>query len=880
MPHAHILIILANKILTPRQIDEIVWAEIPCPVKFPELHAIVGRCMIHDPCDEREDAPCRQEKGECKRRFPKKFESETTTIGNGYPQYRRRGRFVLIRNNQMVTDQWVVPYNPLLLQMFDCHINIEIACHKRCFKYVYKYCFKCPDHASVVIDEIQAYLSGRLLTSSEAVWRLLGLKLHKEYPPVMRLDVHLPDHQNVVFDPTSDARDILDAAERTSSSLLEWFQLNKRDAAARLLLYTEVPEHYVWKDGMWMPRTSKGKLSIGRMYGVSLKNYELFALRTLLQCVRGCTDFIDLLTVDGFIYSTFREACSAFGFIHDDTEFIACFQEFLDTRIVSIHGIRYQFAFMLLNIKTVSAVTLFEHFIADLCGDDVTAGSRLDALFEIEQVMQENGKSLSDNDYGFDVTALPIIQPIDEPVAIMDIGPELSPEQQTAMDFVNQMVSEAEMKNNVLAIVAAAGTGKTYFLNVAVHQLRIAGYRSMCIAASALAATLIPNGKTAHSALKIPVEIHDYSYCSWELKEQIELRNVDVIFWDEISMVDIEVIDCVDRSLQRLMDNDLKFGGKVIGLLGDFRQLTPIVKGGRGDLHSALLADWFDQIPILEFTFNFRSGNDDCFKQFLSDVGNEKIDQIDIPIDSTVQNVDALIDAVYGNDVTAESNCRNMILAYTLDQCALINDKVFAKIPGEVGYSVASDDLSECRQPDEYPPEYVQSVHIPRVPPASLMLKMKARYMIIRNCNPPAICNGVLAELISFTRYILKMKLLTGPGKHQVIYLPRCSFKINTEESGFPFSFTRRQFPIMPAYAVTVHKSQGQTLCKVGIVADTDAFAHGQVYVALSRVRGWSNITFFSPRGETFMKNNTSKPLMSAIFHYEQRRCSPLPINH
>ncbi len=152
--------------------------------------------------------------------------------------------------------------------------------------------------------------------------------------------------------------------------------------------------------------------------------------------------------------------------------------------------------------------------------------------------------------------------------------------------------------------------------------------------------------------------------------------------------------------------------------------------------------------------------------------------------------------------------------------------------------------------------------------------------MIIRNCNPPAICNGVLAELISFTRYILKMKLLTGPGKHQVVYLPRCSFKINTEESGFPFSFTRRQFPIMPAYAVTVHKSQGQTLCKVGIVADTDAFSHGQVYVALSRVRGWSNITFFSPRGETLMKNNTSKPLMKAIFYYEQRRCTPQPIRN
>ena len=872
MPHAHILIILENKILTPRHIDEIVWAEIPCPVKYPELYAIVGRCMIHDPCDEKEDAACRQEQGQCKRRFPKQFGTVTTTIGNGYPQYRRRGRYVLIRNGQVITDQWVVPYNPMLLLMFDCHINIEIAYHKRCFKYVYKYCFKSPDHATVVVDEIEAYLSGRLLTSSEAVWRLLGLKMHKEYPPVMRLDVHLPEHQNVVFDPTSDVRDIFEAAERASSTLLEWFELNKRDPEARLLLYTDVPEHYVWKEGIWMPRTTKGKLAIGRMYGVSLYNYELFALRTLLQCVRGCTGFVDLLTVDGFIHPTFREACSAFGFIHDDSEFIACYQEFLDTQIVSIHGVRYQFAFMLLNIKTVSAVALFEHFAADLCGDEVTASTRLDALFEIEQVMQNNGKSLSDSDYGFDVAALPIIHRQENQEALMINFPELSPEQQTAMDIVTQKAASAEMNSKVLAIVAAAGTGKTFFLNVAVRQLRIAGYRSMCIAASALAASLIPNGKTAHAALKIPIEIHDYSYCSWDFNDQNELRNVDVIFWDEISMVDIQVIECIDRSLRRLMDNDIKFGGKVIVLLGDFRQLTPIVKGGRGDLHSIMLSDWFDQCPIIEFTYNFRSGDDVSYRQFLSDVGNGKIEQVDIPIDSTVDNVDKLIDAVYGIDVISETNHRNMILAYTLDQCALINDRVFERIPGEVGYSVASDDLSECRQPDEYPLEYIQSVHIPRSPPASLMLKINARYMIIRNCNPPAICNGILAELMSFTRYILKMKLLTGPGKHQIIYLPRCSFKINTEDSGFPFAFTRRQFPIMPAYAVTVHKSQGQTLCKVGIVADTDAFAHGQVYVALSRVRGWSNITFFSPRGEKFMKNNISKPLMTAILRYEQNK--------
>ena len=283
---------------------------------------------------------------------------------------------MITRNGQTVTDEWVVPLNPMLLEMFDCHVNVEICAHKRCFKYVYKYCFKSPDHATVQIDEIDAYLSGRFLSAGEAVWRFLALKLHNEHPSVIRLDIHLPDHQQVIFDPTADAEDIYEAATASSSTLLEWFELNKRDHFARSLLYKDIPEFYIWKNGIWIRRTYESAMAVGRVYGVSMYNYELFALRSLLHCVRGCTSFIDLLTVDGFIHPTFREACAAFGFVHDDTEFIACFQEFLDTRIASLSEMRFQFAFMLMNIKTLNAVALFEHFADDLCDGDNSLGAR------------------------------------------------------------------------------------------------------------------------------------------------------------------------------------------------------------------------------------------------------------------------------------------------------------------------------------------------------------------------------------------------------------------------------------------------------------------------------------------------------------------------
>ena len=139
MPHAHILIILKAKIESPRHIDEVVWAEIPCPVKYPVLHAIVLKRMIHTPCDMTPEMSCRQQgkDGQCKRYFPKEFNTVTTIVGDGYPQYRRRGLFSVSRNGQAIDDRWVVPYNPYLLELFDCHICVEVCASKTCFKYVY-----------------------------------------------------------------------------------------------------------------------------------------------------------------------------------------------------------------------------------------------------------------------------------------------------------------------------------------------------------------------------------------------------------------------------------------------------------------------------------------------------------------------------------------------------------------------------------------------------------------------------------------------------------------------------------------------------------------------------------------------------------------------
>jgi hypothetical protein len=163
-------------------------------------------------------------------------------------------------DGRIITDNWVVPHNAYLLLRYQAHCNVECCCHFRCFKYVYKYTFKSPDYTAVVVNEIDAHLAGRLLSASEAVHRLLSLPLHKEWPNVVRLDIHMPHMQSMVFDPTSDESDLLQQLASATSMLMGWFELNSDDEFARTLYYHDVPAHYVWADCRWRRRVRSMKV--------------------------------------------------------------------------------------------------------------------------------------------------------------------------------------------------------------------------------------------------------------------------------------------------------------------------------------------------------------------------------------------------------------------------------------------------------------------------------------------------------------------------------------------------------------------------------------------------------------------------------------------
>ncbi|XP_027183905.1 uncharacterized protein LOC113782196 [Coffea eugenioides] len=180
-PHAHLLLILkpGSKLLNPESYDRIVSAEIPDPDKNKHLYSLVIKHMIHGPCGEKnQQSPCMRS-GRCKNQYPKNFAPYTVHGEDSYACYKRRDdvRKIKVRKHEL-DNRWVIPYNPYLLALFDCHMNVEVCSTVKLVKYLYKYIFKGHDLISFSlldqgsvgnIDEITRFQQGRWVSPPEAL---------------------------------------------------------------------------------------------------------------------------------------------------------------------------------------------------------------------------------------------------------------------------------------------------------------------------------------------------------------------------------------------------------------------------------------------------------------------------------------------------------------------------------------------------------------------------------------------------------------------------------------------------------------------------------------------------------------------------------------
>ena len=461
------------------------------------------------------------------------------------------------------------------------------------------------------------------------------------------------------------------------------------------------------------------------MYVVGHHDSELFYLRRLLCLVRGATSFNDLRSFMGETYTSFKETCAARGMLLDDAEYVAAMQDMCSTEC-SVDALRVQFACMLVNCRPTNGCNIFEMFLPELCGVDAPTEDDVDCtLWALEAFSNALGHSLAE--LGFRLPTLRMIvnyphQDVDVHRHNRDVAfAQFSDEQRAAAEQVIAVVAAGA--GGVFYVQAAGGCGKSFWANGVCAALRVIGQKPVVVAASALAATVLDGGRTAHSVFSIPVPVDDNSWCHPPAEAQAAIIDSSVVFWDECSMVHADAANCVDRSLQDWMGLQQPFGGKVVVFMGDFRQLLPVVRGGSGDTATIMSAAWWPAVQIMRFTRNFRSDVPE-YCDMLEHVGSGSWPAVSVPPECVSDDLDVFCDRVFG-DLTVP---RRHVVCLTLDDAATINSRIIAKLPGATVIAAAADVKINCRDPDLYSDEFLQSLQICGAPSALLELKVGARY--------------------------------------------------------------------------------------------------------------------------------------------------------
>ena len=169
----------------------------------------------------------------------------------------------------------------------------------------------------------------------------------------------------------------------------------------------------------------------------------------------------------------------------------------------------------------------------------------------------------------------------------------------------------------------------------------------------------------------------------------------------------------------------------------------------------------------------------------------------------------------------------------------------FEKFEAETRKYKSIDTVLNSDDVVQYPQEFLNSLTPSGFPPHSLQLKVEAPIMLLRNLQPPNLCNGTRLQIKRLRNNVIEAIILTGPGKGELAFIPR----IPMIPSDSPFQFKRLQFPIKLSFAITINKSQGQTIKFVGVDLRSECFSHGQLYVGFSRSGNPNHQLILIPQG-------------------------------
>ncbi len=148
---------------------------------------------------------------------------------------------------------------------------------------------------------------------------------------------------------------------------------------------------------------------------------------------------------------------------------------------------------------------------------------------------------------------------------------------------------------------------------------------------------------------------------------------------------------------------------------------------------------------------------------------------------------------------------------------------VLSYLPGAQVDFFSADSTEDTEVANTYLSEFFNTLEVSGLPSHKLLFKIGAPMMLLRNLDPSAgLCNGMRLIVWRFTMRVVEAEIITGKGASNVAFIPRIEFISNN--SGLPFTFARKQFPLWLVYAMIINNFQGQTLSHVGLHFADDIF--------------------------------------------------------
>lgn len=378
-------------------------------------------------------------------------------------------------------------------------------------------------------------------------------------------------------------------------------------------------------------------------------------------------------------------------------------------------------------------------------------------------------------------------------------------------------------------LTGKAGTGKSTFLAYLRKNLK----KNVVVVAPTGVAAINIGGKTIHSFFRFPPNLMEAHLIEQDASQKGLFNKIEVLIIDEISMVRADLLDAIDLSLKMSRQDERPFGGVQMVFIGDLHQLPPVVIGKD-------LADYFEEhfggpfffnakvfkklnFKYIELTSVFRQ-KDSKFKEILDAIREDNISEEQI----------ATLNIQYVSVPVYDTNSVRLTLCSTNKKAEAINLENMERLKSKV-FSYRASIVGSF---DE--------VYYPTDP--TLQLKVGAQIMMLQNDLNKRWVNGTLGIVSKLDEKNVTVQIDGTRYMVPKYTWENISYEYNKETKKIESKVTGtfKQFPLKRAWAITIHKSQGQTFERVAIDLDKGAFAHGQSYVALSRCTSLQGISLNS----------------------------------